>query len=246
MISPPVGEPAKIQVQMVDLCTGMILAYATLAALYHKRVTGEGQRVETSLLESTLAMLANLANIYFMTGKVPTGMGTRNPQSMPSQAFKTKDSYVVVVITPNHWPRFCETLGRTEWIGDPKRGDAVYRVEHYDETAGMIEEVTKTKTTEEWLERFGSHHVAAGRINTVEAAFQDPGVQATGMVKTMNHPKAGRIKVLDKPWRLSAAPDGLRLPPPPLGYHTSEVLLEAGYASGEIEALKQTGAISGE
>ena len=113
-------------------------------------------------------------------------------------------------------------------------------------TIQACREVTKTKTTEEWLERFSRHHVAAGRINTVEAAFQDPGVQATGMVKTMNHPKAGRIKVLDTPWRLSAAPDGLRLPPPPLGYHTTEVLLAAGYASGEIEALKQTGAVSGE
>ncbi|MBU2643881.1 CoA transferase, partial [bacterium] len=94
--TPPGGEPAKIQVQLVDLCAGMILAYSTLAALYHKLGTGEGQRVETSLLESSVAMLANLAGIYFMTGKVPTGLGTRNPQAMPSQAFKTRDGYVSV------------------------------------------------------------------------------------------------------------------------------------------------------
>jgi crotonobetainyl-CoA:carnitine CoA-transferase CaiB-like acyl-CoA transferase len=89
--TPPGGLPAKIQIQVVDLCTGMFLAYATLAALYHKQSTGEGQRVDTSLLESTIAMMANLAGIYFMSGEVPTGLQSRNPQAFPSQAFKTAD-----------------------------------------------------------------------------------------------------------------------------------------------------------
>ena len=243
--SPPNGPPAKIQLQMVDLCTGMILAYITLAALYHKQATGRGQRVDTSLMETTLSMIANLAHIYFMSGEVPTGMGTRNPQSMPSQAFKTKDSYVCTVISPNQWSRFCKALGRMEWIEHPQISDPSYRVMHYDQMVELIEAETITRTTEEWLKTFDEYQVAAAPINTMEQAFQDPGVINTGMVKTMMHPIAGQIQVLDKPWQMSDTPGGLRLPPPVLGYHTSEVLLENGFAGSEIEELKQKGAIWG-
>jgi len=234
--TPPEGSPAKIQIQVVDLCTGMFLAFGTLAALYHKLATGQGQKVETSLLESTLAMMANLAGIYLMTGKVPTGMGSRNPQAFPSQAFKSKDGYFVMV---GHWDRFCRALGKPEWIDDPQLGSNAYRVEHYVEMSALVESVTTTKTTAEWLKILQEHQVAAGPINTVEKAFEDPGVQATGMVKTMEHPQAGEIKLLDKPWHLSGSSGGLRMPPPAFGQHTDEVLLAHGFSESEIALLKQ-------
>ena len=234
--TPPEGTPAKIQIQVVDLCTGMFLAFGTLAALYHKLATGQGQKVDTSLLESTLAMMANLAGIYFMTGKVPTGMGSRNPQAFPSQAFKSKDGYFVMV---GHWGRFCRALGKPEWIDDPQLGSNAYRVEHYEEMTALVESVTITRTTAEWLKILQEYQVAAGPVNTVENAFQDPGVQATGIVKTMAHPKAGEIKLLDKPWHLSASTGGLRLPPPAFGQHTDEVLLAAGFSESEIELFKK-------
>ncbi|MBT4087002.1 MAG: CoA transferase [Deltaproteobacteria bacterium] len=243
--SPPGGAPAKIQVQLVDLCAGMILAYSTLAALYYKLNSGKGQRVETSLLESTLAMLANLAGIYFMTGNVPTGLGTRNPQAMPSQALKTKDSHVSVVTASNHWERFCNALGRPDWIQDPELKQASYRVEHYNEVESMIETVTTTKTTAEWLEIFEAFEIAAAPINTIEQAFEDPGILATDMVKTMEHPTAGMIKVLNKPWKMSESPGDEQLPPPPLGWHTFEALKEAGYAEEDIISLKNKGVIDG-
>jgi len=243
--SPPGGPPAKIQVQMVDLTAGMVLAYATLAALYHRQITGKGQRVETSLLESTITMLANLASIFLMSGKVPTGLGSRNPQSMPSQAFKTKDSHVSVVLSSEHWERFCSALGHPDWADHPEFRDPSYRVKHYGEMENMIQSVTATRNTAEWLKIFETHEVAAAPINTVEQAFEDPGIIATGMVKTMEHPIAGEIRVLDKPWHMSETPGGLRLPPPPLGWHTSEVLTAAGFESQEIEDLKKAGAIGG-
>jgi crotonobetainyl-CoA:carnitine CoA-transferase CaiB-like acyl-CoA transferase len=240
--TPPEGTPAKIQIQVVDLCTGMFLAFGTLAALYHKLATGQGQKVDTSLLESTLAMMANLAGIYFMTGKVPTGMGSRNPQAFPSQAFKSKDGYFVMV---GHWDRFCRALGKPEWIDDPQLGSNAYRVEHYDDMTALVESVTTTRTTAEWLKVLQEHQVAAGPINTVEDAFEDPGVQATGIVKTMEHPQAGKIKLLDKPWHLSASTGGLRLPPPAFGQHTDEVLLAHGFSESEIALLKQHEAVFG-
>ena len=243
--SPTGGEPAKIQVQLVDLCAGMILAYSTLAALYHKLTTGEGQRVETSLLESSLAMLTNLAGIYFMTGRVPTGLGTRNPQAMPSQALKTKDGYVSVVTASNHWQRFCEALERPEWVTDPDLNSAAYRVEHYQQLESMIQAITTTKTTQEWLHIFEAHEIAAARINTVEEAFEDPAVLATNMVKTMDHPTAGKIRLLNKPWHLSKSQGDDELPPPPLGWHTSEVLKKAGFSEEAIRSLRAEKVIDG-
>jgi crotonobetainyl-CoA:carnitine CoA-transferase CaiB-like acyl-CoA transferase len=243
--SPPGGEPAKIQVQLVDLCAGMILAYSTLAALYHKLETGEGQRVETSLLESSLAMLSNLAGIYFMTGKVPTGLGTRNPQSMPSQALKTKDGYISVVTAGNHWQRFCKALKRPDWESDPELSSTKYRVEHYQQVEAMIQAIMVTKTTREWLSLFETHQIACAPINTVEQAFEDPAILATDMVKTMEHPIAGPIKMLNKPWHLSKSQGDEALPPPPLGWHTSEVLKKAGFSEEMIRVLRDEKVIDG-
>jgi len=240
--SPLEGPPAKIQIQIVDLCGGIFQAFATLSALYHKLSTGKGQRVKTSLLESTLAMLANLAGIYFMTGKVPTGMGSRNPQAFPSQVFKSKDGKFAMV---GHWDRFCKALGKPEWIDDPNYGEIAYRVSHYDEMVTMVEDITTQKTTAEWLEIFIAHQVAAEKINSVEEAFEDPGVVATEMVKTMQHATAGEIKVLDKPWHLSLTPGGLRMPPPGFGQHSSEILMEYGFSLSEVETLKDNNVVSG-
>jgi crotonobetainyl-CoA:carnitine CoA-transferase CaiB-like acyl-CoA transferase len=230
--SPPEGPPAKIQVQLVDLCTGMFLSYATLGALYHKLNTGEGQRVETSLLESSLAMMANLAHIFFMTGDIPTGMGTRHPAAMPSQAFRTIDTYFVTV---GPWDRFCRALGKPEWIEDPNLGDFAYRIQHYDDMVEMIEAITTTKTTKEWLEILEEHDMAAGPINSVIEAFQDPGVQATGMVKSIEHPAAGELQMLNNPWHMSATASDVINPPPVLGQDTEEVLLSHGFKSEEID-----------
>jgi len=232
--TPPGEEPSKIQIQVIDLCTAMFWSYATLAALYHKQATGEGQRVEASLLESGLAMLAHFAQIYFMTGTVPSGLRSRNPTHIPSQAFRSKDSYFLMV---GHWDRLCRALGKPEWITDEKLGDNTYRVEHYDEVVEMIEAITRTKTTKEWLKILEEHEAASGPINTVADAFQDPAVQATGMVKTMDHPRAGKIRMLDKPWHLSATPGGLRLPSPLVGQHTEEILLSHGFTQEELADL---------
>lgn len=241
--SPAEGPPAKIQIQLVDLCTGMFLAYATLAALYHKLGTGQGQQVTTSLLESTLAMTANLSAIYFMSGKVPSKMASRNPQTVPSQVFKTKDSHFAFV---GHWDRFCKALGREDWATHPDYSQNQYRVEHYDETEKMVESVTTTRTTDEWLKIFNEHDLAANRINTMEEALEDPGVEATNMIKTVNHAKAGEIRILDKPWHLSSNPGEIRHAPPVFGEHSTEILKEFGFESTDIEHWKKENVLFGE
>jgi len=215
-----------------------------LAALYYKLETGEGQRVETSLLESTVALMANLAGLYFMTGKVPTGMGTKNPQGMPSQVFRSKDS-AFAMVGAAHWDRFTGALGKPEWSEDPNLSDIRYRIEHYDETVALIESVTTTKTTQEWMVLFEQHQVAAGPVNTVEQGLEDPGVKATDIIKTVDHPKAGPIRLLDKPWQMSAAPASPCEAPPYLGQHNEEILGQIGLTHEEIADLERKGVLFG-
>lgn len=240
--TPPGEEPSKIQIQLIDLCTGLFWSFATLAALYHRQATGEGQRVEASLLESGMAMLAHFAQIFFMTGTVPVGQRSRNPTHIPSQAFKSKDSYFLMV---GHWDRLCRALGKPEWITDEKLGDNTYRVEHYEEVVEMIEAITTTKTTKEWLAILEEHEAASGPINSVPEAFQDPAVLATGMIKTIEHPRAGMVEMLDKPWHLSKTPGGLRRPSPLVGQHTEEILLENGFSKEELADLMDKKIVSG-
>ncbi len=242
--TPKGGEHAKIQIQIVDLCTGMFLAYATLAALYEKLDNGKGQKVTTSLLESTVALMANLAGLYFMTGKVPSGMGSRNPQGMPSQVFRSKDS-AFGMVGAAHWDRFTHALGKPEWNEDHNLSDIAYRIQHYDETVALIESVTTTKTTQEWMSIFGKHQVAAAPVNTVEKGLEDPGVKATGIIKTVEHPKAGKIKLLDKPWQMLGVPDSPCEAPPYLGQHNDEVLQRIGFTQLEIDDLKQKNIVFG-
>ena len=242
----PDRRPFKIQIQVVDLTTGMFLAIAIISAIYHRQRTGLGQKVETSLLESTIAMMANLTGIYFMAGKVRTNMGTKNPQVMPSQAFRTKDSFVTVVTQAQHWKKFCKALEKPEWIKDEKFSDGKYRVDHYDEMERLIEEVTTTKTTKEWVKIFDEHQVAAGPVNTIEEMFEDPQVKALEMIESMHHRIAGNIKLVSPPWKLSASPGGIKLPPPALGEHTTEILKDSGFSPVEIEDLKKRGVIYGD
>ena len=215
--SPEDGPPAKVQIQMVDLCGGMFLCIAVLGALFHRQLTGEGQLVNTSLYEGTIAMMTNLVGIALMGAKVPTGMRTRNPQLFPSQAFKTKDGHISVVCTPNHWPRFCRTLGKEEWITDPQYGDVRWRVENYDQMEKMVEEVTITKTTAQWQEQLEAARLACGPIRRVEDIFEDPQFKALDMVKEITHTVAGKIKILKPPFSLSKTPAKVHLPPPCFG-----------------------------
>lgn len=242
----PQGPPSKVQVQVVDLCGGMFLCTAILGALVHRMKTGEGQWVKTSLLESTVAIMTNLVGIALMGFKVPTGMKTRNPQLFPSQSFKTRDAYISIVATPNHWGRFCNALGKPEWIDHPKYSDVRYRVENYDEMESMVEAVTAAKTTAAWIRIFEKHQVACSRINTVEDMFSDPQFNALDMIRHIQHSTAGDIRILGPPVQFSKSQAGVHLPPPALGEHTTEVLQRFGFSDRQIETFKKGGVAAGE
>ncbi len=233
----PGSKPVKVQPQVVDLCGGMFLSIAILGAIFHRERTGQGQKVSTSLLEGMVAIMTNLYNMQMMGSPVPSDMRSRNPMMFPSQSFKTKDGYISVVVVPAHWERFCKALDKPEWTENPNLSQVTYRVEHYDEMEAMVEEITTSKTTSEWLARFELFEVAAGPINTVEEFFEDPQFKALNMITSINHSKAGKINVLNPPWHFSETPGGVRLPPPALGEHTKQILEENGFTPEEIGTL---------
>jgi crotonobetainyl-CoA:carnitine CoA-transferase CaiB-like acyl-CoA transferase len=157
---------------------------------------------------------------------------------MPAQAFATKDSHVMVVLTSlDQWKRFCLALDRPAWATDANLSRAAYRVENYAAMEKMIEEITVTRTTKEWAEIFDRFEIAAGPVNTVEQMFCDPQVNFMDVVQTVAHPLTGPITLLRQPWNLSATPGGIRRPPPRLGEHTIEILQQHGLLPEQIEAL---------
>jgi len=239
----PGQELAKIQIQIVDLCGGMVLAMSILASLFHQERTGRGQQTECSLLESTMAIMANYIGIYLMSGQIPHGLGSRNAQAVPSQAFKTKDSHVLVVSHGKLWPRFCHALAKPEWIKDPEMSSDAYRIENREWVEAMIEDVTRRKTTQEWLEIFQANQVASGPINTLEDLFNDPQVIEQKIVTSVKHVKAGTIRLLAPPFHFSESKSAVFLPPPVYGQHTTEVLSAVGYSKEEIEAFKSQKAV---
>jgi crotonobetainyl-CoA:carnitine CoA-transferase CaiB-like acyl-CoA transferase len=243
--SQPGQEPAKIQIQIVDLCGGMVLALSIMAALFHRERTGKGQQTECSLLQSTMAIMANYVGIYLMSGTTPNGLGTRNAQAVPSQAFKTKDAYVLVVSHGRLWTRFCKALARPEWIDDERMRSDAYRIENRQKVEEMIEAVTVQKTTAEWLEIFAHHDVAAGPINTLAELFDDPQVVQQELVVSMEQPKAGNIKLLASPFHFSETRADVRRPPPAYGQHCTEILKMAGYSDPEIKKLKKEKVVNG-
>lgn len=244
LTTPAGAPPAKIQIQVVDLCSGMFLAIAILAALHHRDRTGEGQKVETSLLESTIAMMANLVGVALMSGRAPDVSGTRNPQVMPSQALRTADGHISVVTQPQHWARFCRALERPEWIADPQLSDPAYRVQHCREVEEQIEAVTRARSTSEWQARFQAHDVAAGPVRRIDELFDDPQVVALNVVRRLTHAVAGEVSLLAPPFHLSRTPADVHRPPPAFGEHTREVLRDLGYAEQEIAALHADGTVT--
>jgi len=243
--SEPNGKPAKVQPQVVDICGGMFMTIAILGALFHRQKTGQGQRVKTSLMEGLFALMANFVYMHLMGAKIPRGLRSRNPMMFPSQSFKTKDSYISTVVVPAHWERFCKALGKPEWIYEPNLSNVVYRVQHYDEMEALVENITTTKTVAEWLEIFEKHQVAASPINSVEEMFEDPQIMALDMLRTMTHTKAGEVKIQDLPWQMSETHAGVRLSPPALGEHTTQILSENDFSAQEISKLMADGVVAG-
>ncbi len=241
----PGQPPVKVGVPMADLNAGMYAAYGVLCAYIYRLKTGQGQYVDTSLLEGGLAYTVWESAMFFATGVVPPPMGSGHRLAAPYQAFKTSDGYVTVgAANQTNWELLCEALGRPDLVADPRYPDNATRTRVAPELARELEPIFVLRSTREWLERMEAAGVPAGPVNDMAAVYADAQVQARDMVVELDHPTAGRIKHIGVPVKLSRTPGSVRCPAPTLGQHTDEVLAELGLTPAEIAALRADRVVS--
>jgi crotonobetainyl-CoA:carnitine CoA-transferase CaiB-like acyl-CoA transferase len=240
----PGGPPAKTGNSVADINAGILACVGILAALIHKMKTGQGQLVETSLMEAAMQQTYWQAAMFFATGVSPGPLGSAHPLTAPYQAFKTKDGFINIggANQPN-WERIADTLGHPEWKTDSRFETNSVRMQHQTLLAAEIEKVLANDTTENWMARFDAAGVPAGPVNTIEQAFTHPQAIAREMVVETNHPSAGRIKGVGHPIKFQDLPRPEPLPAPELGEHSAEVLKEFGFEDDEISELKSEGVI---
>jgi len=230
--------PCSTAVPISDLNAGMFGAVGILAALQSRHVTGKGQHVESSLLESALAYTIWETGMYLTTGAVPQRTGTRHRLAAPYEALKTADGHLVVGVNSERlWRRFCEALGEPGLADEPGFARPNLRLENRDALQARLEAILARDATANWVLKLEAVGVPAGPLNTIAQAWDDPQVKARGLLAEV----AGR-RFVRTPIKLHDTPVELRRGPAEVGEHTRQVLAEAGFASDDIEALIAEGA----
>lgn len=243
------GEPGRppvvIGVPIVDTATAMNAAQAITAALLWRERTGQGQKVETSLLETGVSLLIYYPTMYAAAGTVPGPHGSSLPMIALNGAFKTKDGYVMTgVLHERQWLNFCQAIGREDLARDPRFETEPKRLENKEELLRIVSGVFLERTTEEWVEVLNRHDVAAAPVNTLDKVVADPQVQHLGLIFTMEGVEGKPIKMVGAPYRFSAFPKLEFRTAPKVGQHTEEILSSLlGYGREEIESLRHEGVI---
>ena len=221
----PDGEPMKVGVAWTDVITGLFASNAILAALIERERSGMGQYIDVSLLDSAVAAMVNQASNYLISGVPPRRYGNAHPNIVPYQAFKTKDSYMILAVgNDSQFKKFCEVAGREDLAENPEFSTNPSRVKNRDKLIPIIKEIMLTRTTAEWCEALIKAKVPCGPIYNMKEVFDDPHVQTREMVVKMKHPTAGEIPLVGTPLKFSRTKVQFRLHPPLLGEHTDEVL----------------------
>jgi crotonobetainyl-CoA:carnitine CoA-transferase CaiB-like acyl-CoA transferase len=227
------GGPQKVGVAVADLFCGMYSAVAILAALRHAESTGEGQHVDMALLDSQVAMLANLGANYLVGGKVPQRAGNAHQNIVPYQVFEvapaadgSREHLILAVGNDGQYAKFCEVAGRPELATDPRFARNQDRVRHRDLLVPLLEIVMKTRGKSQWLAALEAAKVPCGAINSLSDVFADAQVNQRDMVTTWEHPLQPGLRLVSSPIKMSATPVCTERPPPLLGQHTDEVLRE--------------------
>jgi len=238
------GGPALVGAPVVDTIGGLLAAQGILLALIGRGRTGQGQKVDVSLLDGVLlSHLARLA-VYHETG-VPLGRyGSGHPNLVPYQAFRASDGWIFVAVWRDAtWGPFCATIGQPDLAADPRFATSADRVTHRKELEPLIESMLLTRTVEEWMAALSPIDVLCAPVNDYTQLVRHPAVLATGMIVEQEHPRAGRITTMANPVKLEKTPGTIRTGAPALGEHSRDILQEAGLTSAEIDGLAADGVI---
>ena len=241
----PGAGPMRVGMAVADLTTGMNAVIAILSAVHHRTNTGEGQHLDMALLDVQVSWMANQAQNYFCSGKVPGRTGEYHPNLAPYQPFPTKDGKVIIAVgNDGQFQRLCKALGQPELAEDPRFATNPQRVLHREELVGKLCECTRTRTSREWMDCLVGVHVPCGPIQNLAEVFEDPQVLARNMKIELEHPQLGKVPGIANPIKFSKTPQVYRKAPPLLGEDTDTILQRVLDKSPEdIASLRARGVL---
>jgi crotonobetainyl-CoA:carnitine CoA-transferase CaiB-like acyl-CoA transferase len=240
----PGSEPTRFPTPIADLTAGIYTALAIVSALFAREKTGQGQNIDTALLDSHVTWLSNLASNYLAAGEPAKKLGNAHPSIVPYQPFPTTDDWIIVAVGSERlWKSLVEILEMPELSRDPRFTTNKDRLAHREELVTMLAECFRQKSSREWLEKLAAADIPAGPILSPEAALDDAQLLARGMIVELEHPAIGVYRTLGNPIHLSGTPVSYRRPAPMLGEHNEEILDELGFSPVEVVGLRKGGVI---
>ncbi len=241
----PGGGPVKVGVAVTDIFTGLYATIGIMGALAHRDRTGEGQQVDLALLDVQVAVLANQAMNCLVGGKAPQRLGNAHPNIVPYQAFATRDGYIILAVgNDGQFAKFCTVAGRADLAKDERYATNPARVANRKELVALLEELIRTRDSQDWLSALEQVGVPCGPINDLTAVFEDPQVKARNIHQDLPHPTQGSVPTVASPIRYSGTPLVHDTAPPTLGQHTDTVLADQlGLSEADIASLRDRGVI---
>jgi formyl-CoA transferase len=240
----PGQGPVRVGIPIADLCAGLFCALGIMNALLEREVSGEGQWVQTSLLQAQAFMLDFQAARWLQMGEVAKQAGNNHPTSIPTGVFKTKDGHINIASTGQvMWERLCNAIGAPELIAHPDYKTGALRSKNRDAVNAAIEAKTVARTSAEWIDAFNEIGVPCGPIYSIDQMFADAQVKHLGIAQAAKRPDGSEQVFVGQPFALSRTPSKIVATPPGQGEHTDEVLKEFGFADDEIAALHKAQAV---
>jgi len=241
----PNSPPVRVGYSIGDMAAGLFGAIAIQAALLERVQSGEGQWVDVSMLDSQVALCENALVRYLATGEIPKPTGSRHPLATPFQAYETLDKPMILIAnTDKLWINFCKAAEKEEWIDDKDYGSRGARLKNYEKFNQEMIELMGTRTYQEWAERFDAHEVMYCPVNNMEDISKDPHILSRDMIVEVEHPQAGKHRVVGTPMKFSRTPCIINQAAPELGADTKDILsARLGLSDEEITELKENSVI---
>jgi crotonobetainyl-CoA:carnitine CoA-transferase CaiB-like acyl-CoA transferase len=242
---PVEGPPSRVGVPINDIASGMLAAAAVSAALYERVESGTGQHIDISLLDTEVALLANVASNFLISQQEPKRQGNAHPNIAPYEAFQAKDKgFVLGAANQPQWEKLCDALDHPELAADPRFINNQERVKNREELVLTLNEIFSDRPAQEWLVLFQKAGLPSGPINTLQEVFSHPQINDRELILEADHPSAGAVPLTGFPYKFSRTPAELHQAPPTLGQHNRDILTDLlEYTSEQVDDFQDRGVI---